>query len=266
MLKPADVVKSAGFCFSERCLIMSCNSVDCAVIMAAGLGTRMRPVTDSMPKPLVEVAGTPLIETSIRGLLSAGVGNLIVVTGYMADMFEYLPSKYPGVSLVRNPHYMTMNNASSIQAAAGLVRGNCYVCEADLYVADPSVFSPVVDRSAYFGRPVGGNFDDWGFVTDVSGRVTGIKPGGVRSWCDFAMTGVSVWLWSDFSVVLDRIAAMMNEESGRTRFWDEAVDDVISSIDVGIRPVESGSIVEIDTVEELESIRRRFAGPKGFDL
>lgn len=59
-----------------------------AVVLAAGLGKRMRPLTDTKPKPLVEVAGKPLLDHGLDALAAAGVGTAIVNVHYLADQIE----------------------------------------------------------------------------------------------------------------------------------------------------------------------------------
>lgn len=64
------------------------NLIDHAFIMAAGHGTRMRPLTDTMPKPMVSVAGKPMIDHIIEKLTEAGVKNITINTHYLNQVIE----------------------------------------------------------------------------------------------------------------------------------------------------------------------------------
>jgi len=98
-----------------------------AVILAAGMATRLRPLTDSMPKCLLEVGGREILGRAVDELLAAGMDSLVVVTGYRAQMIhDYLDTAFPNLpkSFVHNERYAETNNAYSLLLAETLVAGS----------------------------------------------------------------------------------------------------------------------------------------------
>ena len=91
--------------------------VERAIIMAAGLGNRMQPVTLTTPKPLVAVNGVRMIDTVIHALHGNGIYEIYIVVGHLKEKFQGLPEQYPGVTLIENPYYDTCNNISSLYVA-----------------------------------------------------------------------------------------------------------------------------------------------------
>lgn len=104
-----------------------------AVIMAAGLGTRMRPITNNKPKPLVTVNGVPLIETGLKALENAGITEIYIVRGYLGNQFNFLTDKYPNIKFIENVLYDKGNNITSILAAKEFLQ-KAYIFPADLYI------------------------------------------------------------------------------------------------------------------------------------
>ena len=86
------------------------NKVKRAVIVAAGIGQRMRPLTLTTPKPLISVNGTRMIDSVIAALHANGITEIHVVVGWLKEAFASLPEQYPGLTLIENPYFDSCNN------------------------------------------------------------------------------------------------------------------------------------------------------------
>lgn len=226
-----------------------------AILMAAGMGTRMRPLTNDTPKPLVKVNGTPMIQTVIEGLKKRGVTDITIVTGYLAEKFDEFQKEYPDIKLINNPDYNEINNISSLYYAREELKtgADCFICEADLYVSDADMFTANISESCYFGKFVKGHSEDWVFDQDENGRITRVGKVGDDV---YNMCGVAYFKANEARAIAEAIENQYGKAGYENMFWDDVVNNNLDSIKLTVHPVEDSQIVEIDTVEELEMVEK----------
>lgn len=219
--------------------------VDNAIIMAAGTSSRFAPLSFEKPKALIEVRGEVLIERQIKQLRAAGIDEIIVVTGYKSEQFDYLKDKL-GVILVHNHEYMTRNNNSSIYAVRDYLK-NSYICSADNYFSE-NPFEKFVDEAYYSAIYSNDYTNEWCIKYDDNDYITDVKIGGTASWY---MLGHVFWS-EDFSRKFINI--LENEydlEETRDLLWEDIYINHISELKMKIRRYEEDVIYEFDTLDEL---------------
>lgn len=116
-----------------------------AVLLAAGLGSRLAPFTDAVPKCLVQFNGIPILERLVRALDGLGFTRLVVVIGYKAEAISnYLGSTFGGIAVeyVVSPAFETTNNIYSLWLTRDLIDEPILLVESDL-VFDPELLAPV---------------------------------------------------------------------------------------------------------------------------
>lgn len=218
--------------------------VDNAIIMAAGTASRFAPLSYEKPKALIEVRGEVLIERQIRQLREAGIEEVVVVTGYKAEQFEYLKDKY-GVVLIHNPDYLTRNNNSSIYVAREYIK-NSYICSSDNYfITNP--FESDVDESYYSAVYMEGETGEW-CISEDDGWIKAVKVGGQDSW---VMLGHVFWSESFSRSFLHILEDEYEWPETTDKLWETIYIEHIKELPMKIRKYPADYIFEFDTLDEL---------------
>ena len=113
-----------------------------AVILAAGMASRLRPLTDDRPKCLLQVGNRCLLQRTVDALVSAGIGELVVVTGYRGNMIrDFLNGHYRDVQFhfIDNPDYPTTNNIYSLWLTKSFVAGKDFILLDSDILFDPQI-------------------------------------------------------------------------------------------------------------------------------
>ena len=219
-----------------------------AIIMAAGKGERMHPVTEKTPKPLIRVKGQRMIESVIEALRRNGITEIYIVVGYLKEQFEELAEQWPGVQLIENPYYETCNNISSLYAAREYLE-NCMILDGDQIIYNKKILTPFFERSGYNAVWTYEETGEW-LLTVEDGIVTGCsRTGGKGGW---QLYSISRWSEEDGKRLRAHLELEFEVRKNRQIYWDDvALFCHPEEYQLGIYPMQKSDIIEIDSLEEL---------------
>ena len=224
-----------------------------AIFLAAGFGSRLVPITFNTPKPLVRVHGVRIIDKLIDACLAAGINEIYIVRGYLAEQFDQLLYKYPMIKFLENPIYNEANNISSAMVSRYML-SNAYVFEADLLISNPKIIKRYQYTSNFLAIRKA-RTDDWCFEVK-EGIITEEKVGGENCW---QMVGISYWTDADGHRLSQDIPDVYAAPGGKERYWEQ-VPLVYKKehYRVEVRECMDEDIVEIDTFRELKAIDKTY--------
>ena len=238
---------SGGSITSQGLASLETYRVKRAVVLAAGFGHRLLPVTLNTPKPLVRVKGKRIIDGLLEQVTALGITEIYIVRGYLGEQFDQLLHNYPTIQFLENPIYNESNNISSAMCARYLL-SNAYVFEADL-ILKPGLLKRYHYTSdflaAYHER-----CDDWCFKVK-DGIIIDELLGDYDAWRN---CGVSYWSEADGRRLAEHLKTAYEAPGGKELYWEQVPLHVYrGSYQVAIVPCSEQDVTEIDTYKELKN-------------
>ena len=225
--------------------------VERAIIMAAGFGSRMSPLTLETPKPLVKVNGTRMIDTVIRGLHENGIYEIYVVVGYLKEQFYSLEKEYEGLKIIENPYYDTCNNISSLYVAREHLN-NTIILDGDQMIFNTDILKPEFDRSGYNSVYVENGTDEWLQQVENEIVTSCSRTGGSKGW---QLYSISRWNTEDGQQLKKDLEEEFDVKQNRQIYWDDvAMFCHPDHYRLGVMPIKASDVVEIDGLDELVQV------------
>ena len=237
-----------------------------ATILAAGVGSRLRPLTDDLPKCLVPVAGVPVLGWQLDALIAAGVRHIVVVAGYRAAQVVAFCERYRDrVRVVVNNDYERTNNMFSLRLALRDREAEpMFICNGDVVFdrAIPAGLAAIRDGDFIAVEPGRYIEESMKVVVDQTGRITGLS----KAIAPPAAYGVSIDLYrfsAGGTAAIDRIAQTLIEKERQTNLWTEvAIEAALGEMVVRPFDIAGAPWIEIDTLEDLAEGQRLFSGAR----
>lgn len=234
-----------------------------AIILAAGIASRLRPLTDECPKCLLKIGERCLLERTLDALISNGIKEFIIVTGYRHQQIANLLSKnYPqlDISLIYNERYESTNNIYSLWLTRSLVEGeNVLLLDSDI-LFDPLVITDILNSNK--ANTLAVNCHELGkeeikVIVDSSGKVLEISK---TCSIDQAM-GESIGIEKmspDYTKALfNELETMIEKEGLDNIFYERAFERLIPKGHCFfVTDTTQYFSIELDTVEDFNQAER----------
>ena len=230
---------------------MKTNKVERAVIMAAGKGERLRPITLTTPKPLVTVNGKRMVDTVIDSLHRNGIYEIYIVVGYLKEQFNQPKNKYEGITFIDNPYYETCNNISSLYMAREHLE-NAIILDGDQIIYNDEILSSEFEHSGYNAVWTDEHTDEW-LMSVQNGMVTRCsRTGGLHGW---QLYSISRWNAKDGKKLKKHLEIEFEQKKNRQIYWDDVpMFCYPQEYQLGIREMCRDDIVEVDSIGELAKL------------
>lgn len=230
------------------------------LILAAGLGTRLAPITNDKPKSLVPVNGTPILLKQIDNLHKNGVYNITIISGYKADILEKtVHERHPEIQIIENVDYATTNNMYSAYLGRLAVEGHAFLMmNADVFY-DASVVKALLECNASNAivTDIGRYLEESMKVVERNGRIVEIS----KTIAPEDALGVSIDVYkfsAEGGKAFFKKCAEYIEMLKEMKKWSEvALNDILNEIEFIACPLD-GRWLEIDNHEDLAAAEKLF--------
>jgi len=231
-----------------------------AIILAAGVGSRLMPLTADKPKCMVDVCGKPILVRMLEHLESIGVGEATIVHGYKGECIQDVVGTRFGrvaIDYLENPDFKDTNSMYSLWLAREVLEQGCLVIEGDA-ICERHVLELLGEKrglgSFWAGKVFDGTIDGCVLTTDDSGRIVQqdiIRDPEKKKYSNKYKSAGMLSLGADYGRSLSSWLTQAVETGQVNKYYDLIIGSNLSVCPIQIMDIGNIFWYEIDTVEDL---------------
>lgn len=239
-----------------------------AIILAAGLAKRLRPLTDTTPKCLLDVAGKNLLHRTMDNVISNGIKDFVFVTGYRENMIkDYLKANFPNIKIdfLTNSDYPNNNNSYSLWMTKDLIKDDFILLDSDiLFNAGiiTKLLSDTNENAAAVNLKVKLDEEQIKVTLDADNRILRMAKDVPLDEARGESIGIEKFSKSFGKEIFDILDRKILKENNVNEFYEKTFEEVISLNDarnsIYCTDVSDYECIEIDTVEDYYKAQNEF--------
>lgn len=212
-----------------------------AIILAAGKGSRLSPMTLLKPKPLLKINGKTMLENMIKCLKNGGIKDITVVTGYKNEMFNSYKKKF-GFKKVISKNFSTTNSANSLKLVIDNIDSDTLIMNGDLYIKNDFIRYIRKNVSQFIAQHLEKtNHPTWQYIVDDNNKLIDIDENSMGGLCE---TGIAYIMKKDLKIIKQELKKLSDKV-----YWEYAIQKSLKKLDFYITEVKD-LIYEIDSFSD----------------
>lgn len=208
------------------------------IILAAGKGTRLYPLTLKFPKPLLKINGETLLERNINFFHSNNIKDITIVTGYMHETFDYYVEKY-NLKKIVSTEYEYKNSSSSLNLVRDIL-DDSLIINGDIYIKE-NVFSYIkIGIPQIISKKITKGEED-GYICDDKDRLIKVVKKSISGYGDTGM----MYLVGDMAKAVSENLPLSEDDY----FWEDIVYSLIDKHSIYLTKIPN-IVFEIDSIKD----------------
>jgi choline kinase len=239
-----------------------------SVILAAGRGSRLRPITDKIHKSLLKVGSERILGWQIRNYIRQGVKEIYVVTGYKAKEVKQFINKLDKninlgnkINIIHSNKWSSTDNLYSLYLTEAYVRGDAFVLSNADVIAEKTIFEAICSKRGKAIVPYDSqNIDPEALMLETrDGRPSAILDKGSKSGAG-ATIGMFSFDENASEALFSDIENHIDLKGEKTQWFEASLDRIFSEVRFKSMDIGGSDWVEIDSVDDLRRAWRNWAG------